>query len=597
MEWRFNKTILYCGFLAGAKRIFDQQGYLNKINIFPVPDADTGTNMASTMQTIIEQAVPSTHLKDVLTSISDAALIGARGNSGIIFAQYLYGISNELPNKESLDTVTFAKSIRKAFDYAYDAVVTPVEGTIITMLREWSIKFEELAQTCSDFVALFKNSYEHAKQILYDISMLLEKLAKAKVVDAGAQSVVFFLEGVVSFLENQSVKEVVQARSQVQQLEANFQALNHEEITFRYCTECLIAGENMQKDKIRSAIEHLGDSVVIAGSKTKMRLHIHTDEPALVYERMITFGKIVFQKVDDMVFQKEISESRKSNIALVIDSCADIPKKFIEQHQIHVLPLNLMLEGNQFIDRVTISSDQFYEQLQKSKLLPTTSQPTQKDFINKFNYLKDKYEHILSISLSSKLSGTYANSASAALKVKQGEDVSLVTVDSKCASGTYGLMVQMVAKAIADGVSIENILQQIPVWQSKLHLLLAPKTLKFFIRGGRLSSAKGFFANIFNLKPIVSMNEIGEGITLTKHFGQKRCLDAIISCFEKAHRSKGIAAYCVLYANKEDLQKAEKLARRLEKVSGRQTAYIMQISPVLGSHGGNGCFEIAYITC
>ncbi len=586
---------LYYGFLAGAKNIFDQQGYLNKINVFPVPDADTGTNMASTMHAIIDNAVPSNHLKDAATSISDAALVGARGNSGIIFAQYLYGISNELPNEESLGTIAFAKSVRKAVDYAYESIANPVEGTIITMLREWSIKFDELAQTQTDFITLFKESYEYAKDILADISKLLEKLAKAKVVDAGAQGIVFFLQGVVEFLENQSIKEIIQSRSQVQQLGEEFN-IDHEEITFRYCTECLISGEDFNKEEIRKSIGEMGDSLVIAGSRSKMRIHIHTDQPANVYNKITQFGEIVYQKVDDMIFQQEVSEHRKNNIALVIDSCADLPKSFIDEHQIHVVPLNLHIGNSQFLDRITITSDQFYEQLNKLKDLPTTSQPSKKDFTNKFNYLTGKYESIISLCLSSKLSGTYSNCYTAAKKVSEDRGTPINVVDTKCASGAFGLIAELTAEAIKDGHSVDEILMMVEEWKSKAFLLIAPSTLKFFIRGGRLSRPKGFIANLLNMRPVVSMNREGGGITLKSYFGHTGSINGMADMFADVHKTKGIERYCVLYTNKEDLQKAEEFANHLELICGQKTAYIMQISPVLGTNGGPGAIEVSYIT-
>ena len=145
---------LYQSFLAGAQRIFEQQKLLNKINVFPVADADTGTNLASTMRSIIDAIIPTDNLKQTAVAMADAALSGARGNSGIIFAQFLYGFSNELIADKPLDIKSFAESMKKAVAYAYDAIANPVEGTILTVIKEWAEHLDKIKDRIDDFIKL-----------------------------------------------------------------------------------------------------------------------------------------------------------------------------------------------------------------------------------------------------------------------------------------------------------------------------------------------------------------------------------------------------------------------------------------------------------
>ncbi len=142
---------LYYSFLAGAQRIFDNQKLLNKINVFPVADADTGTNLASTMRSIIDTAIPTDNIKITANALADAALVGARGNSGIIFAQFLYGFSNEIKNEKSITVQSFKEIIKEAVKYAYDSISNPVEGTMITVLREWSEGLDAIHEKVDEF--------------------------------------------------------------------------------------------------------------------------------------------------------------------------------------------------------------------------------------------------------------------------------------------------------------------------------------------------------------------------------------------------------------------------------------------------------------
>ena len=142
---------LYYSFLAGAQRIFDNQGNLNKINVFPVADADTGTNLASTMRAIVDTSIPTDNIKITAAALADAALVGARGNSGIIFAQFLYGFSNEIKSEESMSVDTFAEVVNKSVGYAYESIANPVEGTMITVLREWAEGVDAIKHKFDDF--------------------------------------------------------------------------------------------------------------------------------------------------------------------------------------------------------------------------------------------------------------------------------------------------------------------------------------------------------------------------------------------------------------------------------------------------------------
>ncbi len=199
---------LYNAIIAGGKAVIKNQAYLNKINVFPVPDADTGTNMASTMRSIMESSKVSRSLQSTLRSIADSALMGARGNSGIIFAQFFHGLSQELKDHHTISVTDFSRSVNNAITYVYDSILEPVEGTIITVMKDWAKAVEKNSEKTRDFVHLLSNSLKTARESLQNTPKQLKVLAEAGVVDAGAHGFVNFLEGISSFIQKGKLKSL-----------------------------------------------------------------------------------------------------------------------------------------------------------------------------------------------------------------------------------------------------------------------------------------------------------------------------------------------------------------------------------------------------
>lgn len=247
-------------FRVGAYAIIRNQQELDRINVFPVADADTGINMAMTVEAVLSKATASKDIKATLRSISDAALMGARGNSGIILAQYLHGFSTEVPDSGSLTASSFAQSAERAVKHLYRSLMNPVEGTILTVIREWS---EFLCQTQeSDFSKLIVSSLAKAQKSLSETPEKLKALADAKVVDAGAKGFVIFLEAIVDFIHKGSLRsqDVIPAIIQ-----------NHNEVhsssasTFRYCSEAIFSNCSIDTEALKALLSPWGDSIIIAG--------------------------------------------------------------------------------------------------------------------------------------------------------------------------------------------------------------------------------------------------------------------------------------------------------------------------------------------
>ncbi len=585
----------YYAFLAGAQRIFENQGLLNKMNVFPVADADTGTNLASTMRSIVDSPIPTNNVKMAAAALADAALVGARGNSGIIFAQFLYGFSNEIENEENLTVENFSRSITKAVTYAYEAIANPVEGTMISVIREWAEFINKMKELIDDFVELLIKALQVARESLADTTRQLEVLAKAHVVDAGAKGFVLFLEGMIDFFKNRQTIRRFSIPMNDMILE-EVQADLHEEITHRYCCEAMLAldlhpGET--KDSLRAAISGMGDSMVVAGSEKRLRIHIHSDDPIKLFEAISKKASITYQKVDDMVMQQEMAHHRKWPIALVTDSTCDIPQEILEKYQITMVPLTLQVGASLYLDRTTIASEQFYNLLETSPVYPTTSQPAYKDFINKYSYLSSHYDSVIGINLSKQLSGTFSNSQRAAKAVSEQSGKEISVLNSNRLSSALGLTVLRAAEAIEQGKTHNEIVSAIESWKDKNHILVSALTVKYLVKSGRLSHSKGIAGKILGVRPIISVDNDGKAITFGKSYSEKGSIKLLLDEATRLVEKGPVWGYSISHIR--NIETAELYASQMEKLTGKKPLFINDCSPVLGVHGGPGTVTLSIL--
>jgi len=578
---------LYNAVLVGGNSVIKDQKYLNKINVFPVPDSDTGTNLASTMRSIAEGAVPARSFNTTLSSIADAALSGARGNSGLIFAQFLYGINEEIKNGNQISTRAFGEAVKKAVRYAYRSIVSPVEGTMLTVMKDWAESVYRQRSKKIDFADLLSYSLQIAKKSLLETPKKLAVLAKAGVVDAGAKGFVDFLEGITDFIKKGKLKNISKPEVLWDDSEFSVHA-DQESIEHRYCTEALLTGKNMDLERLREEIRPFGSSAIIAGSQEKSRIHIHTDDPADLFFLLKDYGSITQSKVDDMKKQYEVSHKRKSKIGLVTDSSCDLPQNIIDEHQIQVIPFYLSFGETLFLDKVTITPDQFYTLLRTHKEHPKSSQPSPKHVQNFFSFLASHYESLIVVHISDKLSGAQRLSKDASSVIKN-KKISLI--NSRHLSASLGLIVLRIAEAIREDIEHDKIVELAEQWISKTKIFVDIQTLKYMVRGGRVSPLKGLLAKILNLKPIISLDSEGKATAFGKSFSRKANMKKIIQIVKDLSSKGEIWNYALVHA--QNLDRAQMYASKLEEALHKKPAYIIDISPVIGVHNGIGAVGIS----
>ena len=286
-------------FIGGSAYLSANKEQVNALNVFPVPDGDTGTNMGLTMSSAVKNIKGLTNAGEVAASVSKGALMGARGNSGVITSQILRGFSTGLDKKDSVDALSFATAMQNGVDLAYKSVMRPVEGTILTVSKAMAKKAAETAHEGMDVIELIEIMIEAGKIALDNTPNQLPQLKAAGVVDAGGQGLICIFEGGLKALRGEEF--VVQDLAPEK---ADFTVDNDVDDTsnlkYHYCTEFFIHGENIDVDEIRNHLADMGDSQVIVGNEELVKTHIHTDNPGLVLAYAIQFGSLHDLKIENM---------------------------------------------------------------------------------------------------------------------------------------------------------------------------------------------------------------------------------------------------------------------------------------------------------
>ncbi|MBO0452709.1 DegV family EDD domain-containing protein [Candidatus Enterococcus murrayae] len=585
------KELLFA-FQQGAIQLINQKQVLNQINVFPVSDGDTGSNLASLMQTILEETKEeSSSVVEVFEKVAEASLVGARGNSGIIFAQYFNGIYNHLLKLEEKSSVqSFVESVKSAIGEAYQAIEQPVEGTIITVIRSWAEALDDSEQVFS-LESLLPNALHKAKQSLENTTNQLKILKKNQVVDAGAKGFYLFIEGFTeAFLTKQAALHLVNEPADGIKIEQSPQEHSHtSEPRYRYCTEVFLDQVALSKSELQQKLNAYGDSLIVAVNRGKARIHIHTNQPAEVLDYLSSVGNPIQQKVDDMLLQYHVNQQRKAPIALVTDSIADLPAEYLLENQIHVLPMNILLGTTSYLDKLTLQTKQLFDLAKETEGRATSSQPTLKTVENLFSFLETRYEAILVITVAGKLSGTYYTVKEAA---KRSHAIPIEVIDSRQNSAAQGLLVMNATEWIQAGIPFAEVVSRAAEKREQLKILVSVDELDPMIDSGRIPQAVGKLAKQVNLKPIVSLDEYGEGKLSNFAFSRKGNEKKILREMKKVNQKHKIKRYAIIHVNNE--AKAKLWGKKLRELLAFPPSYITDSSTVIAMSAGEGSVAVAY---
>lgn len=293
-------------FLAGARNLEAKKEWINELNVFPVPDGDTGTNMTMTILSAAREvsALPNPNMKELAKAIASGSLRGARGNSGVILSQLFRGFTKGIEAYEKVTIPVLADAFAKAVETAYKAVMKPKEGTILTVARGGAEKAEALSQEGeTDLETFFREIIEHMEHVLAQTPEILPVLAQAGVVDSGGQGLVEVLKGAYDvFLGKEISPEPI---APAQHIPAAVSAAHvQEEIRFGYCTEFIIMTERpverADEQALQDYLESIGDSIVMVADEEVIKVHVHTNDPGLAIQKALSYGALSHMKIDNM---------------------------------------------------------------------------------------------------------------------------------------------------------------------------------------------------------------------------------------------------------------------------------------------------------
>jgi DegV family protein with EDD domain len=408
-------------------------------------------------------------------------------------------------------------------------------------------------------------------------------------VDAGAQGFVDFLHGIFSFIKNGNLKGFkTDLESKQIGVDIGNNATDFENSEFRFCTECIIMSDKIIHKDLRESLLTKGNSLVIAGSKKKAKVHIHVNDPSEVFKICTDFGTVTGEKADDMWQQQKAALSHTTKgVAIVTDSGADIPDDI--DLNIYVVPVRYNFGNVGYIDKVSQTPEEFFQELEINPNHPQTSQPTPGDFRRQYQFLKSHYDSIISIHIPHELSGTYQSALNAAKRV---DKENITVIDGFSASAGLGLIVMKAASLAKTGKSLEEINALLPDIISSSKVFLAIKDLKYVVRGGRLPAWVKSVADFLNIRPVLSTKDNGTlgaaGILLgTENLPQKLC-KFVLSKMDKNTN------YTVIVGHSNTLEDGKELLNLLQQGNDKiKKIYLIEIGCALGVHAGPGSLVTA----
>lgn len=585
-------TALAAALRTGIHRLISREEVINKINVFPVPDGDTGTNLALTLQAVLValRAAPESHAGQLLTRVADAALDGARGNSGAILAQFLMGLGDRAAQQPALSATEFAEALAAGAAYARESLSEPREGTILTVLTDFAVEAAAAARDgAAEFPALFRRALAAAQASLDATPAKLEMLRRANVVDAGALGFVELAAGMTEYLET----GIAPADDSAIQLLSDDEtaAGSQVDLEHRWCTECTITGAGIDRRKLREEASSLGSSLVIAGSQSKVRLHIHTNEPPRLFALAARFGAVAGEKADDMQRQQEMAHhAARRQVAVVTDSAADLPESVLEQLDIHVVPVRVHFGTQSYLDKVGLSSEEFFRMLATMPVHPKTSQPPPGDFRRAFEFLGSHYQAIVYVGLMARVSGTFQSAETAAGRARTRARI--LTHDSGTAALGQGLVAMRAAEAAAEGADAEAVREAARAAGQRTRTWGCLVTLEFAVRGGRVPAWIKPIADLLRLVPVLVVRADGSlgigGVVFGRKNPYRRYGKLLRRRLDPAKRWRiGIS-----HANAPEGAAAVRDAL----AAGLPRAEFLPVIPLgtaLGVHGGPGCIVVA----
>ena len=587
--------------LAACDYAKQQRTELNRINVFPVPDGDTGTNLALTVQSIADhlQSKNDREVSVVAHEAAQGAVLGARGNCGMMLSHFLLGFAEAVASSTRISTGEFSAALHSGTERLYAALERPVEGTILTVMRDTASA--AAGPDTPDFVPLLTHIVGEARRSLAGTPELLPVLKKAGVVDAGAKGFVSLLEGVLLFVRG-DLSSLMSYRTGDGSVEAVAEAeYAPNEEQFQFCTEALVRGSELpSQETVQEVLRHHGDSLIVIRAAEVLKVHLHTDGPEEVFEYLKGLGVLVTHKAEDMraqhaaikrAAQGHITLARRP-VTIVTDSACDLPEEVIRAHGIHVTPLSLVDGEQTYRDGVDMTATDFHHQLESGGDLLTTSQPSPAAFTDTFTNAADEGEALVGVLAASTISGTFGSAEAAAAGFDR---VPIHLVDSRGASLLEGMLVLKAAELAELGHAPGDIVLELRRIRSQSGILFTVGDYARLVASGRVSSNQALLGQFLRINPILGLRPDGSVTAFGKGFGRRgararlmRLLRDQIPRHAKQLRFGVVHVGCEHMVGEISSEIREEYGDHIEILSAPAT-------PVIATHTGIGTWGVAFL--
>ena len=566
--------------LAASKKIVLHQEEINRINVWPVADKDTGYNLAATLlgiEGVINQREYGSIL-ELTRDIKEGAMVNARGNAGMIFTGYLIRFLEQIKSLDKIDGIKLSIAMRKGTKAAYRSIMNPTEGTILDAMKASGEKAYEWAKIKKErnIIKILDESQKAAKIALEETKEKLEILKQNDVVDAGALGFVKILE---AWLE--SLKQIIPS-AENNERPAISELKSEERLEYQYDMVFQIRKiKTSELEKLKEELGLLGNSIDILESEDRIKIHIHSNFPEKIKEKIVNFG-ISEWKVEDMAEQiRKISE--KKPLGLVVEEVADLPKEFLEKNGIIEIPFL-----TRFPDGEIVAKENLFKKLEEGvktgRPLPTASAPSFKDFLLVYQRALDRFEEIIVITLSSKLSGAYSSAKIARSMVKEKKRISVF--DCFSAEAGEGLAAFKIQELISQGKEKQEILEILKSFCPQIKVFGGLKDFTYLVRSGRFYLPE-ILAKIISFFPKMGvwfLFGIKEG--KVRFFGirfGKDLVRILIKEVEKNQKGKDVNI-AIVYG--KDPREALRLKKELEKRKNSRVLFVSQVSSAVGVYTG-----------
>jgi DegV family protein with EDD domain len=578
--------------LLSYQKIEEHKEEINKINVFPVPDQDTGNNVAKTLLGT-KEAIENRNFKD-LSEISKAALDGAltaaQGNAGVIYVGFLASFLPIL-DKNPVDAKKLALAFEKGAERARQSIQNPKEGTILDVIDAARDVFKKEAEKEKNIVNLFKLAVEKAKEALLATREKMEIFRKANVVDAGGLAYLMILESYLEALEGEK-KEVEKEEKPSERVRRFVQTLS-----YRYEVISLIKNPRFEEKAIQEKLKNLGNSIDIVRVEEKMKIHIHTDLPDEVKKVIREAGQVLSLREEDMAKEVVGEESiRKVSIGIVTEDVADLPAKVAERYQIEIVPLIVdWPEGEKLL------GENIYQKMREAdrlgiKTFPKTSQAVPKSYLDAFQKQLQKFDKVLCLTITSKVSGCYNSACQAREMLEEDEKEKVYILDSLTASSGQALLALRAIELIQEQREISEVLEELKKIIPKIYFYVILEDPKWLEAGGRASKSQTNWVRRMkkiNLHPLIIIKDglvTKGGVIFAKDMAE--ALFKKISKESQKARKQG-KKIRVIIGQADNPEGAEKLRKRLKEIKA-EVPFISLGSPVVCAHAGPGTLIAAW---